>query len=63
MDPRLVIGWLFVCLGVLLAAYGLLSNPAIYQQSMGININLGWGVGATLFGGAMLAVSYRGRPR
>ena len=44
LDIRLPIGFLFSIFGVLLIAYGLLSDPAIYQRSLGININLEWGI-------------------
>ena len=43
LDIRLPIGLMFVILGVLLAAWGLVSDEAIYERSLGININLIWG--------------------
>ena len=46
--------------GLLLIAYGALSDPAIYQRSLGININLKWGIVMLVFGAIMLAL---GRPR
>jgi protein-S-isoprenylcysteine O-methyltransferase Ste14 len=59
LDIRIPLGSLFVVLGVLLAGYGLLSNPAIYQRSLGIDINLWWGVALLAFGLAMLALAWR----
>lgn len=59
LDIRIPIGSLFVILGVLLAGYGLLSNPAIYQRSLGIDINLWWGGALLVFGLAMLALAGR----
>ncbi|HEY2036463.1 MAG TPA: hypothetical protein VGG96_05585 [Steroidobacteraceae bacterium] len=59
LDIRIPIGSLFVLLGGLLAGYGLLSSPAIYQRSLGIDINLWWGVVLLIFGFAMLALVWR----
>lgn len=59
LDIRIPIGSLFVILGGLLAGYGLLSNPAIYQRSLGIDINLWWGGALLAFGLAMLALAWR----
>jgi hypothetical protein len=60
LDLRVPIGLLFVLLGALLAVYGLVSDPAIYQVSLGINVNLWWGVVLLLFGGVMLATAWLG---
>ncbi|MBP7568576.1 MAG: hypothetical protein KBA95_00795 [Acidobacteria bacterium] len=61
MDLRLPIGLLFVLLGLLLAGYGLVSDPAIYSASLGINVNLRWGIVMLAFGLAMLSLVWRGR--
>ena len=60
LDIRLPIGFLFSVLGVMLIAYGVLSDPAIYQRSLGININLEWGIVMLVFGAIMLALGRRG---
>ena len=60
LDIRLPIGFLFSIFGVLLIAYGVLSDPTIYQRSLGININLEWGIVMLVFGGIMLALGKRG---
>lgn len=59
LDIRIPIGSLFVLLGALLAGYGLFSNPAIYQRSLGLDINLWWGVALLAFGFSMLALAWR----
>jgi len=59
LDIRIPIGSLFVILGLLLGGYGLLGNPAIYQRSLGIDINLWWGGALLAFGLAMLALAWR----
>jgi protein-S-isoprenylcysteine O-methyltransferase Ste14 len=63
LDIRIPIGSLFVILGALLGGYGLLGNPAIYQRSLGININLWWGAVLLAFGLAMLALAWRAAAR
>jgi len=54
LDVRLPIGLLFAVLGLLLTGYGLLGDPAVYQVSLGINVNLWTGVGMLAFGAFML---------
>ena len=54
LDVRTPAGIMFVILGAVLAIYGLLSDPALYQRSLGININLVWGVVMLAFGVALL---------
>jgi hypothetical protein len=54
MDIRLPIGMLFSILGVLLVAFGIFGSHAIYERSLGININLDWGIVLLIFGGLML---------
>jgi hypothetical protein len=47
---------MFTAFGLILAVYGLLSNQAIYDQhSLGININLVWGLVQLLFGVVMIS--------
>jgi multisubunit Na+/H+ antiporter MnhG subunit len=63
MDIRIPIGLLFAILGALLAAYGLFTmfnDPAMYERSLGININLWWGLVMLLFGALMLALGRGG---
>jgi hypothetical protein len=60
LDIRLPIGFLFTIFGVLLIAFGALSDKAIYARSLGININLEWGVVLLLFGALMLFLGRRG---
>jgi uncharacterized membrane protein HdeD (DUF308 family) len=61
-DLRLPIGLLFTTLGTLLVLFGLftLQSP-IYQQSLGININLGWGIALLIFGLLMILFAKRSR--
>ena len=59
LDIRTPIGFLFAILGVLLVAYGLLSDPSVYQRSLGINVNAGWGTVLLGFGVVMLWLGRR----
>ena len=60
LDIRLPIGWLFVILGSLLTLFGIFGSHAIYERSLGINVNLGWGLVMMAFGAAMVLLGYRG---
>ena len=50
LDVRIPIGGMFTTFGVVLIVYGLVSDPAIYQRSLGINVNLWWGLVLVVFG-------------
>jgi hypothetical protein len=64
LDVRLPIGLMFSVFGLLLAGFGLFSDPSIYaEHSLGINVNLGWGVVLLLFGATMLLFAIRARRR
>jgi protein-S-isoprenylcysteine O-methyltransferase Ste14 len=59
LDIRLPIGMLFTLFGILLAFFGVFSNRALYAQSLGININLVWGLVLLVFGLTMLVLGAR----
>jgi hypothetical protein len=59
LDVRLPIGLLFSALGLILAVFGAFSDRALYQQSLGVNINLIWGVVMLAFGVVMLILGRR----
>ena len=61
LDLRLPIGILFSLFGVILIGTGLLTPPATYTQSLGINVNLWWGLVMLAFGVVMFAFAMRGR--
>ncbi len=50
LDIRLPIGVLFAVIGATLTVFGLTSGAEIYERSLGINVNLWWGVPLFLFG-------------
>jgi len=51
VDVRIPIGLLFLILGALLVVYGALADED--PRSLGININLWWGLTMLVFGGLM----------
>jgi len=63
LDIRLPIGMLFCILGALLAVFGLLSDQRLYQRSLGVNINLWWGLVLLAFGIVMLMLARHGASR
>lgn len=63
LDVRIPIGLLFSAIGVALCLYGLISDPVIYQRSLGINVNLLWGMVLLAFGILMLWLGSRGHAK
>jgi hypothetical protein len=61
LDLRLPIGLMFSIFGVLLLGFGIISDAAIYQRSLGINVNLWWGVVLLVFGLVMLGFALKAR--
>jgi prolipoprotein diacylglyceryltransferase len=61
VDIRIPIGLMFSVLGVLITGYGLftMSDTAMYQKSLGINVNIIMGVLMLVFGLIMLWFSRR----
>lgn len=54
LDIRLPLGMIFLAIGLLMTIYGLVTlGSPIYAASMGLNLNLIWGVVMLLFGGVM----------
>ncbi len=62
LDIRWPIGLMFSLLGAMLVVYGVATgtNADMYQHSLGINVNLRWGVVLLVFGAWMLILAWRG---
>ncbi len=63
LDIRYPIGLMFGLFGLILVVFGLTSSRAIYAASLGIDVNLWWGLVLLVFGGVMLAFAIRGGRR
>ena len=60
-DLRLPLGLMFTEFGAMLSIYGLTSDKPMYEKSLGMNINLGWGLVMLVFGVIMLVFALRSR--
>jgi hypothetical protein len=49
-DVRIPVGLFFALLGSILTLYGLIADPQVFGRSLGINVDLIWGVVLLLFG-------------
>jgi cell division protein FtsX len=63
LDLRWPIGLMFSFIGALLLAYGAAtnSNTDMYANSLGININLKWGIVLLIFGVLMIIGAVMGK--
>lgn len=60
-DLRLPLGLIFSLFGAMLTCYGLISDTSLYKKSLGININLNWGLVMLAFGVVMFVLAWRTR--
>ena len=60
-DLRLPVGLMFTVFGLVLTGVGLFGGPALVQQSLGINMNLWWGLFQLVFGVLMLLFAFGGK--
>lgn len=64
-DLRIPMGLMFTLAGMVLVLFGLTTNgdAAVYARSLGINVNLGWGLVLAVFGLTTLLLGQRGQRR
>ena len=60
-DLRLPLGLMMTLFGSMLAIYGLVADKAAFAKSLGINIDLGWGLVMLALGVLMLFLAMRAR--
>lgn len=60
LDIRTPIGLMFAIVGALLITASFLLNSEIYHRSLGINVNLWWGIVMLIFGITMFFFGNRG---
>jgi hypothetical protein len=58
LDLKLPIGWLLSGYGLLLTVYGLVTKKEMYAISLGINLNLIWGLLMLAIGGGFLLTAF-----
>jgi len=63
LDLKLPIGWLLGAYGALLLVYGLATDKGMYAISLGININLIWGLVMLAVGGGFLLAAFLKRSK
>ena len=61
LDIRTPMGLMFLILGLIIAVYGAVTagNPMYAKHSLGINVNLWWGLVMAAFGAVMLLLAWR----
>jgi hypothetical protein len=59
LDLRIPIGLLLAIVGLVLSIYGALADPSIYRRSLGLNVNLYWGLALLLTGSILLIAARR----
>lgn len=65
LDLRVPMGLMFTFTGVILTTWGIKTNDnvALYTRSLGINVNLRWGLVLLAFGLVMYILGQRSRSR
>lgn len=62
LDLRIPLGLMFATIGALMVGYGVFTwQSAMYQRSMGQNVNVIWGGAMLLFGLVMLLLARRSK--
>ena len=61
LDIRIPLGLIFLIIGGIMAVFGIFTygNSAIYDKSLGVNLNLAWGGIMFAFGAVMFLVGKR----
>ena len=61
LDIRIPLGLIFFIIGGIMAVYGIATHgdAAVYERSLGVNLNMGWGLLMALFGAVMYIVGRR----
>jgi hypothetical protein len=59
-DLRYPLGLMFTLFGLIITGVGLFGGAELTQKSLGINMNLWWGLVMLAFGLIMLLLAFRG---
>ena len=65
LDLRIPMGLMFTMVGIILAAFGTAtrSDTTLYARSLGINVNLWWGIVLLIFGQVIFHMGRRAHAR
>ncbi len=65
LDLRIPMGMMFSMVGTVLLAFGVATRnkPELYTRSLGIDVNLWWGLVLLVFGLTILTLGRRGQAR
>ncbi len=63
LDIRWPIGIIFTIYGAILMIYGKTLAPSAFESSLGVNIDLWWGLALLIFGVFMGALAFRASRR
>lgn len=58
IDLKLPLGCLLMFYGIVLGIYGMITDSAFYQKSLGVDINLDWGALMLLVGLILIGAYY-----
>lgn len=63
LDLRIPMGLMFTLVGIILTAFGIATrtNLDLYARSLGINVNLWWGIVLLIFGQIMFQLGRAGQ--
>jgi hypothetical protein len=59
-DLRIPVGLMFIIFGLILVGVGVFGGAELSQKSLGINMNLWWGLVQFVFGVSMFVPAIRG---
>lgn len=62
-DLRIPVGLMFTIFGLILVGVGLFGSAALVETSLGVNMNLWWGLVQLVFGLVMLGFAFAARPK
>lgn len=60
-DLRIPVGLMFTVFGLILVGLGLFGGPALVEKSLGLNMDLWWGLVQLVFGLLMLGFAWRAK--
>ena len=64
-DARIPMGMLFAMMGTILSAFGLATRATadVYEKSLGVDVNLWWGLVLMVFGIGLIIFGRRGQAK